>query len=303
MNPARIAALGLACAALAGCAVAPRGYPLTPAGQIELTAATLDPLGAYKKVLDRARPVVFTPQARAALTPSGALRAAINTGNPLLASRGKDGRLHGVSVDLAHELARQLMVSVTLVPYPSAARAFEGLQRGEWDVAFFAVDPARADDVAFTPPYLAFEGAVAVPARSTLQRVEDLDLPGVRVVVGKGGTYDLHLTRTLRRATLVRAATSPVVADDMLKGGHDAAAAARSQLEADVKRLPGLRILDGTLLRSEQAMAVPRARQDARDVLALFLDTLKESGFLDEALRRHAVSGARVEPAPQRATR
>src|SRR5687768_6055131 len=63
-----------------------------------------------------------TPNSAAAaeLASTGKLRAAINFGNPILASRGADGQPRGVSVDLAREAARRLGVPIELVQFTSA---------------------------------------------------------------------------------------------------------------------------------------------------------------------------------------
>ncbi|MBL8512412.1 MAG: transporter substrate-binding domain-containing protein, partial [Betaproteobacteria bacterium] len=262
-------------ALLVGACASPRpGYDLPPAGRIELAAASLDPISRYRAILDRAKPysVAFTPTAREQLSGTGKLRAAINYGNSVLAARGADGAPRGVSVDIAQELARQLMVPVSLVPYVSAAQTMEGLRRDEWDIAFFAIDAARANEAAFTAPYLFIEGAYAVPVKSLIARMDQIDQPGVRVVVGLGSAYDLHLTRTFKRASLVRVKTSPVVADELLKGGFEAAAGLRPQLEADSKRLSGMRVLDGNFMRIEQALAVPRGKTEAQGMLNAFLE-------------------------------
>ena len=50
-----------------------------------------------------------SPAAAASLAPSGKLRAAINFGNPIVATRDPaTGEARGVSVDLARELARRV---------------------------------------------------------------------------------------------------------------------------------------------------------------------------------------------------
>ena len=54
------------------------------------------------------------------LAPTGKLRAAINLGNGVLAQRGADGRLGGVSFALATELARRLGVPLEPVVYDAA---------------------------------------------------------------------------------------------------------------------------------------------------------------------------------------
>jgi polar amino acid transport system substrate-binding protein len=181
----------------------------------------------------------------AQLAPGGTLRAAINYGNPLLATRDANGDPRGVSVDLARELARRLGVPLEPVIYTAAGKVVEGIRAGAWDVGFFAIDPVRAADTDFTAPYLIIEGAYLVPEASPITRNEEVDRAGVRVAAAKGSAYDLYLTRSLKQATLVHAPTSQAVTDTLLAQKLDVAAGVKQQMQADARRLPGLRLLDG----------------------------------------------------------
>lgn len=155
-----------------------------------------------------------SPAVRAALAPTGTLRAAINFGNPILAVRASAASPpQGVSVDLARELGKRLGVSVELVTYTAAGKVFDGLRADEWDVAFIAIDPVRAAEAAFTAPYIIIEGAYLTTVDSPIRRNEEVDRAGVRVVVGRDSAYDLYLKRELKHAVLVRAPTSPAVTD------------------------------------------------------------------------------------------
>lgn len=235
------------------------------------------------------------PAAVAELAPGGTLRAAINYGNPLLATRDPaSGQPGGVSVDLVRELARRLGVSVELVTYVAAGKVVEGARAGAWDVAFFAIDPVRAADTDFSSAYLVIEGAYLVPADSPIRRNDEVDREGVRVAVGRGSAYDLHLTRELKRARILRAPTSQAVTDMMLADKLEVAAGVRQQMQADAKRLPGLRLLDGRFMAIHQAMALPKGRPAGAAYLSRFVEEMKASGFVAEALRRHGVEGASV---------
>ena len=64
------------------------------------------------------------------LAPRGELRAALIASNPVLVTRGSDGELGGVSVELARALAARLGVSVRLMPYESPARYNESSGQG-----------------------------------------------------------------------------------------------------------------------------------------------------------------------------
>jgi polar amino acid transport system substrate-binding protein len=90
---------------------------------------------------------VVPPAAVADLAPTGKLRAVINLGNPVLASKDEaTGQPRGVSVDLARELARRLGLGSRPRRVPSAGEAVDALANGRVDVGFFAIDRARWHD-------------------------------------------------------------------------------------------------------------------------------------------------------------
>jgi polar amino acid transport system substrate-binding protein len=232
----------------------------------------------------------------AELAGTGKLRAAINYGNPILANRGPDGQPHGVSVDLAREAARRLGVPVELVTFTSAGNTVEAIKARQVDLAFVAIDPVRAADMEYTAPYVIIEGAYAVRTASPLQRNEDVDRAGTRVAVGRGSAYDLHLTRELKNATLVRVPTSPVVVSEFLAQNLEVAAGVKQQLEMDARRLGGVRLLPGRFMVIQQAMGVPKGRTAAQAWLSGYIEEMKATGFVAEALKRHGIEGAAVAP-------
>jgi len=231
----------------------------------------------------------------AEIAPSGKLRAAINFGNPILATRDPaTGEARGVSVDLARALGARLGVPVELVLFESAGKVTSSI--AQWDIAFLAIDPARASEIAFTAPYVVIEGAYLVPATSPIKANEEVDRAGTRVVVGAGSAYDLFLMRELKSATLVRAPTSPAVTDMMVAHKLDVAAGVKQQLEADARRVPGVRLLPGRFMVINQAMGVPQGRPAAAQYVRKFVDDVKASGFVAESLARHHIEGAMVAP-------
>jgi polar amino acid transport system substrate-binding protein len=244
-----------------------------------------------------AAPSTVPPAARAELAPSGTLRAAINFGNPILATRDLlTGAPRGVSVDLSRELAARLGVPVQLVTYEAAGKVVEAAGTQSWDVAFVAIDRARGRDMLQSPPYVIIEGAYLVAEGSPIRRNEDVDRPGVRIAVGKGSAYDLYLSRNLKHAQIVYAPTSPKVTDLFLAEKLDVAAGVKQQLQADAKRLPGLRLLDGRFMVIQQAMATPRGRDAGAAYLRSFIEEMKASGFVAQALQRHGIEGAALAP-------
>jgi len=230
--------------------------------------------------------------------PTGTLRASINLGNPILAGRdATTGEPVGVSVDLAREFARRIGVPIEFVEFPAAAASVEAVRAEQADIGFFAVDPARADGLLFTAPYVLIEGSYLVREASPLTDKGQVDDDGHRISVVAGSAYDLFLTRKISRAEIVRyerAGASIAAARD---GEVDVAAGIRRLLETEAEREPGVRVLPGHFMVIRQAMGTPASRGDeARATLADFVEEMKASGFVADALSRHGIVGARVSP-------
>ena len=231
------------------------------------------------------------------LAPTGKLRAAINFGNPVLAVKdAATGEPRGGSVDLARELGRRLGVPVELVTYEAAGKVTDALKSGAWDVAFLAIDPVRAAEISYTPPYVVIEGAYLVPRDSLIRSNEDVDRPGVRIAVATGSVYDLYLSRALKQATLVRTPVSAEVVGMFIAQNLEVRAGVKPQLEAEAARIPGLRLLGGRFMVIDQAMGTPRGREEGARYLRDFIEKMKASGFVAFSLARNHVEGAGIAP-------
>jgi polar amino acid transport system substrate-binding protein len=228
------------------------------------------------------------------LAPTGTLRAGINLGNMVLAQTDeKTGEPKGITVDLARELGRRLGVPVELVRFDAAGKTFEGLKAGALDVVFLAIEPVRAAEVAFTAPYVIIEGVYLVPKDSALKTVGDVDRAGVRVGVNKGSAYDLFLTRTLKAAQLVRGDSG---IDLFVKDKLDAAAGVKQPLVEYAKTNPAVRVMDGRFMEIQQAMGTPVGRDAGAKYLRRFVEEMKASGFVADALKRSNQPDAAVAP-------
>jgi polar amino acid transport system substrate-binding protein len=240
---------------------------------------------------------VVSPVLRAEFAPSGTLVAGVNFGNPVIAQKDPaGGDPSGVGPELARELARRLGVPLSYGVYDTAGKMADAGRQGAWDVAMLAVDPARAEDIAFSAPYVLIEGTYMVRADSPLTRVEEFDRKGLRVSVALQSAYDLYLTRVLEQAEIVRVATSQAAIDDFVAGKVDVVAGVRQPLDTTARKVPGLRVIEGSYMSIGQASGVPKARAAAAKYLRDFIEEAKASGFVERKLRESGVNDAKVAP-------
>lgn len=240
-----------------------------------------------------------SPALRQAFAPTGVLRASINLGNPILAGRHADsGELFGVSVDLARALAAALELPLELLVFEKAMKSVEAVKGEAADIGFFAIDPARSEGLRFSAPYVLIEGSYLVRASSPLQANDAVDRAGTRIAVGVGSAYDLFLTREITQATLERVPHADAVREALVSGQVEVAAGIRQLLEGWAGANASLRMLPGRFMQIQQAMGLPESRgAEAAAALAAFVEHMKASGFVADALARHGIAGASVAPA------
>jgi polar amino acid transport system substrate-binding protein len=233
-----------------------------------------------------------------AFAPTGVLRASLNMGNPVLANMDTQGKPFGISIDLAQQLGKKLGVPVELIVNETAGKSVATLEAGRADIGFFAVDPERGKDIAFTAAYVQIEGYYLVRDASSIQRNEQVDIAGNRIVVGKGSAYDLFLTRHIKNASLERVASSQVVVSSFLEKGFEVAAGVKQQLEADTIGVTGVRMLSERFMVINQAMGVPKTKgPEAALFLRTFVEEMKAQGFVKASMNQHGIKGAGVGPA------
>jgi len=234
------------------------------------------------------------------LAPTGKLRAAINLGNAVLAQPDAGtGKPKGITPDLAMELGRRLGVPVELVVYQAAGKVFDAVKDGAWDVSFVAIEPVRAAEIEFSAPYVIIEGTYMVRTDSPLKAIADVDRSGVRIAVGVGSAYDLYLTRTLKNATLVRAPVGGgrAMIEMFVNDKLEAAAGVKQPLVAYASDHPEMRVMDGHFMEIQQAMGTPKGRLAGAAYLRAFVEEMKASGFVADAIKRSNQSAAVGPPA------
>jgi polar amino acid transport system substrate-binding protein len=234
---------------------------------------------------------------RSDLAPTGTLRVGLNYSNFLLTGRDPvSGNPRGVAVDLAQELGRRLGVPAEFVGYDSPGKMGDAGKVGAWDIAFFAAEPARAADIAFTAAYLEIEATYLVPAGSPLRSIAEVDREGVRISVSNRSAYELFLSRTLQRAQLMRVDGVDASFEQFVAKKLEALAGLRPRLVMDAEKLPGSRVLEGRFTAIQQAIGTPKGRDAGAQYLREFVEDVKASGLVARVIERNGVRGVSVAP-------
>jgi polar amino acid transport system substrate-binding protein len=239
----------------------------------------------------------ITAAVRADLTPTGKVRAGINYGNFILATKDPaTGESRGVAVDLLSYIAGSLGVPAEIVAYDSVAVMGDAAPANAWDIAFLASAPQREALMSFTPAYLEIEATYLVPGSSSLHSAAEVDRAGTRVAAPARANYELFLSRNLKRAELVSTDGAPAAFDLLVSGQVHALAGLKQALLDLCDRLPGSRILDGRFMAVQQSIAVPKGRDAGLAYLRRVVEEAKASGLVARAIERTGARGVSVAP-------
>ena len=236
------------------------------------------------------------PAARAELASTGKLRVGLILSNEVLVTKDpRTGELRGVTVYLGKALARRLDVPFEPVGYANPAALVKSFGANEWDIAFLAFDPARAQQVDFSPPYMEVDNTYLVASPSKVSTVELADQPGVTIAVPERSAPDLFLTRHLKSATVMRVPGGPDAAIEALKSGRaDAYAENAHNLSLYADLLPGARVLEGRYTVIQHAIATPKGKMAASGYVKSFVEEAKAEGTVAEAIRAGGLRRTRV---------
>ncbi len=239
----------------------------------------------------------ITSAVRNDLAPTGKVRAGINYGNFILATKDKaTGESRGVAVDLANDLGRRLGVPVEIVAYDSVAAMGDAAPSGAWDIAFLGSDPAREKIMSFTAAYVELDATYLVPAASTLRNASDLDRAGLRITAPARANYELYLQRNLKQAKLLSVANNEAALELVATGKADALAGLTQGLVNMSGKLPGSRIVEGRFMTVQQSIAVPKGRDAGLAYLRGMVEDAKASGLVARAVEQTGAKGVTVAP-------
>ena len=202
-----------------------------------------------------------------------------------------------ILLDIARALGARIGVDIVLVGHPTIPEMLTCLTTGGCDMGFMGPDPSRTG-VDFSPPILQLDYTFLVPAKSSIQRIADVDRPGVRIAVVSDHASTLTLSRILKHAQLVYAATPDPTFELLRSGQADAFASVRGVLLSYSAKLPGSRVLDEHYGANLLGMVVPKDQAARLAYISEFIEQAKASGLVQQAIERAGLPGYKVAPAP-----
>lgn len=237
------------------------------------------------------------PQVRQSLAPTGTLRVGVYQGSPTsLVVDAKTGQRAGVALDMGPLLAQRLGVPVQVVEFQRLALVLDALKAGQIDFTVTNATEARARDMDFTRPLVQLELGYLVMNDSTIQQVEHIDRPGVKVGVSQGSTSQGVLTREFKNASVVGAASLQQAQNMLRQKSIDAFATNKGILFEMSDELTGSRVLAGRWGLENLAIAIPKGRDAGRAFVNAFAEQVRENGQLQKSVQRAGLRGTTAAP-------
>lgn len=272
-----------AIAGLVGAACGKSKPSSTAAGQAATAAAT--------PTTTAGTPAAVSPAVVADLAPTGTLRVATPAVSPFLAHGTPPT---GIGVALATALATRLGVPLTATVYPDPPAALAAAH--SWDVALLPMLPVLTAAVDFSPPVLLLPHTLLVRPGSSIKTLAQADQPGVRIASEAGAPHTPVLADQLHHTALVRV-DDDVAALAMLKAGQvDAFADARLAMLSDQAKVPGSTVLGEDFFTIRFGIALAKGHAATLAWLTAFVEQLKASGAVQQALDAAHLDAVNVAP-------
>lgn len=152
-------------------------------------------------------------------------RLAVAAVGSRLSQQGADDILIGYDIDAAKKLAEDLGVKVEFVPF-EWRNLIAGLVAEKYDIAMsgITIRLERAKAVAFTDPYILIGSSPLVRKEDAkkFRSWQDVDRPGVNVVVTLGTSNDQIVTKRFKSATIKRITAPASTVAELLAKRADA---------------------------------------------------------------------------------
>jgi polar amino acid transport system substrate-binding protein len=223
------------------------------------------------------------------LAPTGKLRVGLLMLSYFAVEDAAAGQPKGVMPDLGNELARRIGVPYQPVRIKNPGEMMDAFRSGAIDLTFIGITADRAAVFDYGPVVIGLETTFLVPASSVITSFDEVDRPGVRIVVPQRSAQEGHLKKIITKATMIPVPVeTPKPAVELLAAGQaDAFSHVVPMLANAQPSLPGSRILPGSYYHVPVAIGYPKGQSAAAvEFRKSFVEDVKRSGFVQQAIDR-----------------
>jgi polar amino acid transport system substrate-binding protein len=226
------------------------------------------------------------------LAPSGTLRVGVLMVWYFALEDKASGKLAGVIPDFGRELARRAGVGAELIKLENPGAVMAAFRNNALDITFIGITADRAEVMQYGPTVIDLQTTYVVPAGSKIASIEEIDQPGLRILVPQRSAQEAHLRKTITKTTPINVAVeNPKQAVELIAAGQaDAFSREVPMLASTQPSLPGSRVLPRSYFSVPVAVAAAKDRPPAVDEAARrFVEEAKASGFVQQAIERAGV--------------
>ena len=131
----------------------------------------------------------------------GKVQIAVDTGTPPFGITDVNMQPDGADIDVAKLIAKDLGVTLEMVPVTGPNRVpFLLSGKADMVVSIFGITPERAKSVAFSIPYGTLKAVIFGPKSVAIKSMADLK--GKRIGIARGNIMDIELTATAPEGTI-----------------------------------------------------------------------------------------------------
>ncbi|AGP54299.1 transporter substrate-binding domain-containing protein [Streptomyces rapamycinicus] len=207
----------------------------------------------------------------------------------------KSGAYTGIDIKMAGDLAESLDAKPKYVP-TTWATLVDDLAAGRCDVGMggVSVTLARARKASFSEPYLT-DGKTPIVRcedKDKYRTLEEIDQPGVRVVVNPGGTNEQFARAHIKQATLTVHPDNTTIFDEIIAGRADVMMTDASETRYQSAIHPELCAVhpDEPFSFSEKAYVLPRGDSQFKEYVDQWVHLATHDGtykkYEDEWMKR-----------------
>lgn len=188
----------------------------------------------------------------------GALNVAVQTQGPPFSFVDKHGERTGFAVEVVKLIAQDMGVDIKFQDYE-----WKGLipsllaEKVDFIAADMTPTPQRALQLVFTEPFYYSDVVAYVAGGSDAAEWQDLNAEGVKIGVPQASSHVKFVRDNMPNATIVElSGGSPAVAQALSVGRVDAGVTSREIATQFTSEFEGVRLLDGTIVRSPLSFPV-----------------------------------------------